>query len=41
MPIGDHITIGIENSSATRNRLRMSATIAAIDIPACPSWPVS
>ena len=26
-------------ASATRNRLRMSATIAAIDMPACPPWP--
>ena len=33
--------IGIDNTSATRNRLRMSRTIASIDIPAWPPpWPI-
>jgi hypothetical protein len=41
VPIGDHTRIGIENSAATRNRLRMSATIAAIDVPACPPCPIT
>src|SRR6266536_2840090 len=40
-PIGDHSRIGIENTAATRKRLRMSATMAAIDIPACPPWPMT
>jgi CubicO group peptidase (beta-lactamase class C family) len=30
--------MGIEKMAATRNRLRMSATMAAIDIPPCPPW---
>ncbi|MEU8399758.1 hypothetical protein AB0C28_31635 [Nonomuraea sp. NPDC048892] len=37
MPIGDQSTIGMEKSAATRKRLRMSATIAAIDIPPWPA----
>jgi hypothetical protein len=40
-PIGDHSKIGMESSAATRNRLRMSRTIASIDIPACPPWPIA
>jgi hypothetical protein len=40
-PIGDHNRIGTEKTAATRNRLRMSATIAAIAIPACPPWPTT
>lgn len=32
--------IGIDNTSATRNRLRISATIASIDMPPCPPWPI-
>jgi hypothetical protein len=35
-PIGDHSRIGIDRTSATRNRRRMSATMSAIDMPACP-----
>jgi hypothetical protein len=31
----------MESSAATRNRLRMSRTIASIDIPACPPWPIA
>ena len=38
-PIGDHRTIGIENATATRKRLRMSLAMSAIDISSCPSWP--
>jgi len=33
-PIGDHSRIGTDRTTATRNRLRMSRTIASIDIPA-------
>ena len=32
-PIGDHRVIGIDRINATRNRLRMSRIIAAIDMP--------
>jgi hypothetical protein len=39
-PIGDHSMIGIDNTSATRNRLRISRTMASIDIPACPPCPI-
>ena len=39
-PIGDHSSTGTDSTAATRNRLRMSATIAAIDIPPCPPWPI-
>jgi hypothetical protein len=35
-PIGDHNKIGTEKMVATRNRLRMSATIDSIDMPAAP-----
>jgi hypothetical protein len=38
-PIGDHSTIGIEKSAATKKRLRMSVTIDAIDMSSCASWP--
>jgi hypothetical protein len=41
LPIGDHSRIGTEKTAATRKRLRISATIAAIDIPACPPWPMT
>ena len=39
-PIGDHSSTGTDSTAATRNRFRMSATIAAIDIPPCPPWPI-
>ena len=32
-PMRDHSRIGSERAAATRNRLRMSVTIAAIDMP--------
>jgi hypothetical protein len=32
--MGDHSTIGIERTSATRKRLRMSLAMADIDMPA-------
>ena len=35
-PIADHNRIGTESAAATTNRRRMSATIAAIDMPAWP-----
>ena len=35
-PTGDQMTIGIVNTSATTKRLRMSRTIASIDMPAWP-----
>jgi len=35
-PIEDHNRIGTDSSAATPNRFRMSATIASIDMPACP-----
>ena len=35
-PIGENNVIGTDSTAATRNRLRMSATIASIDMPACP-----
>ena len=31
---------GTDNTAATRNRLRMSATMASIDMPAWPPWPI-
>jgi len=31
-PIGDHSVIGIDSNSATRKRLRMSRTMASIDV---------
>ena len=34
VPTIDHRTIGIVKASATRKRLRMSRTIASIDMPA-------
>ncbi len=40
-PIGDQSMIGMDNTSATRKRLRMSRTMASIDIPACPPWPIT
>ncbi len=40
-PSGDHNTIGIANTSATRNRLRMSVTIASIDMAPWLPWPIT
>jgi hypothetical protein len=40
-PIGDHKTIGIDMIAATKNRLRMSAAIAAIDMLPWPPWPMT
>jgi hypothetical protein len=37
VPIGDHSRMGTENTTAIRNRLRRSATIAVIDTVR-PSW---
>lgn len=39
LPTIDHSTIGTVNTSATTKRLRMSRTIAAIDMPAWPPCP--
>ena len=33
--------IGIDRMTATRKRLRISRTIAAIDSPAWPPWPIA
>ncbi len=40
-PIGEYSVIGTDSRAAVTNRLRMSATIAAIDMPACPPWPIA
>ena len=39
VPTIDHRTIGMVKTSATRKRLRMSRSIASIDMPAWPPWP--
>src|SRR5712691_514529 len=40
-PIADQRRIGTDRTAATRNRLRMSWTIASIDMTACPPWPIT
>ena len=39
VPTIDHRTMGMVKTSATRKRLRMSRSIASIDMPAWPPWP--
>src|SRR5207245_10767129 len=40
-PIADQSRIGTDTTAATRNLLRMSWTMASIDISACPPWPIT
>src|SRR3989442_1232800 len=40
-PIADQSRIGTDSTAATRNLLRMSWTMAFIDISACPPWPIT
>ncbi len=40
-PIDDHSKMGTDNTAATRKRLRMSWTIASIDIDSCARCPIT
>jgi hypothetical protein len=39
VPTIDQATMGMVNTSANTNRLRMSRAIESIDMPAWPPWP--
>src|SRR5207247_4950823 len=40
-PIADQSRIGTDSTAATRNLLRMSWTMAFIEVSACPPWPIT